>query len=338
MTSPKSANSQSLLQTVRLEDYIETLHFTPNGNMLVSALTHNGVTLWRVSAEHIEQQFSFPSGLKRLYDIAVSPDGTRLATAGQAEAGQKQLSVWNLPRGEKEDEFGFADSYLLSAAFSPDGTRLLAAGSQEMLYVIDLRTGKTEFTAGEEPLDDKEFWGLGERNTSIVYHPNGQIVLITACGQAGSGVMFCELNTRRGTLTPREDWTLPLPYDVLMPAAFSLSGEFFAFADWNVRLYSFPEQELTAILAPEGQRLPEPSGNPVVRRFWSNVLFTPDSRTLICGSPTGSIYLWDVPSGTLRQTLGGHEGGVLAIALNPAGTQLVSSGRDKTLRLWQMPG
>ena len=125
MTSQQSANSQPLLQTVRLEDYIETLHFAPDGNTLVSALTHNDVTLWRVSAEHIEPQFSFPSGLKRLYDIAVSPDGTRLATAGQAEAGKKQLIIWRLPQGEKEREFGFSDSYLLSAAFSPDGTRLL---------------------------------------------------------------------------------------------------------------------------------------------------------------------------------------------------------------------
>jgi WD40 repeat protein len=330
--------AQTPLDTHPLGDHIETLHFTPDGKTLVGALTHNEVMLWHVSAEHLKPQFSFASGLKRLYDIALSPDGTRLAAVGEAESGQKQLGVWTLQQGEKENEFGFLDAYLLSAAFSPDGTRLLAAGSKEMLYVIDLRRGKVEFTAGEEPLDDDEdFWGLGERNTSIVYHPDGRTVLVTACGQGGSGIVFCELDTRRGTLTPREDLTLPLLYDVLMPAAFSPDGRFLAFADWNVKVYSFPERRLIAVLDPTGQRLPEPTGNPVVRKVWSNTLFTPDGRTLICGSPSGTIFFWDVPSGELRQALTAHEEGILWLSLNPAGTLLASSGQDKTLRLWQMP-
>ncbi|WP_223650170.1 WD40 repeat domain-containing protein [Hymenobacter psoromatis] len=301
MNSETSPQANLLLQTTILEDYVETLRFTSDGRTLVGALTHNELTLWQVSAEKLEQQFSFPSGLKRLYDIALSPDGTQLAAVGEAQAGQRQLSIWKLPSGEKKDEFGFPDAYLLSVAFSLDGTRLLAAGSRETLYVVHLLTGKIEFAAGEEPLDeDEDFWGLGERNTSIVFHPDGKTVLITACFQAGSLVVFCELDTRRSTLTPRSDLTLDLVYDVLTPAAFSPDGRFFAFADWNTKLYSFPDQKLTGVFSPEGQRLAEPTGNPVVRKFWSNVLFTPDSRTLLCGSPNGSIFLWDVPSGRLR--------------------------------------
>ena len=334
MTSQASDQPQPLLQTVRLEDYIETLHFTPDGNTLVSALTHNDVMLWRVLAGYVEQQFSFPSGLKRLYDIAVSPDGTRLATVGLAAAGQEELSLWDLFRGKREGGYSFSDSYLLAVTFSPDGKRLLTAGDEEEIHIVNLLTNKVEFATQEGKFEEDD-WGLGERNTSIVYHPDGKTVLVTACFQAGTLVVFCEITS--AGLIPRPDLTLDLIYDVLTPAAFSPDGHFFAFADWNVKLYSFPERELTATFAPEGQRLPEPSGEPVVRQFWSNALFTPDSRTLICGSPTGSIYLWDVPSGTLRQTLSGHEGGVLAIALNPAGTHLASSGHDKTLRLWQMP-
>ncbi len=323
------------LQTVALEDYIETLHFTPDGKTLVSALTHNDVMLWRVSEKHMKQQFSFPSGLKRLYDIALSPDGTRLATAGLAAKGQEALHLWDLFRGKREKGYSFLDSYLLSVAFSPDQARLLAAGSQEELHVVNLTTDEVEFALTNDDQEEEDFWGLGERNTSIVYHPDDKTVLITACSQAGSGVVFCELD--QAGLIPRPDLTLELVYDVLTPAAFSPDGRFFAFADWNVKLYSFPDRKSLGIFSPEGQRLGEPSDNPVVRRSWSNVLFTPDSRTLICGSPDGGIFLWDVPSGTLRQTLTGHDGGVLALALDPTGTRLASSGHDKTLRLWQMP-
>ncbi len=331
--------SQNPLDTHPLEDYIETLHFTPDGKTLVSALTHNDVTLWRISEKHLEPLLSFASGLKRLYNIALSPDGTRLAAVGEAEAGQKPLSLWKLPHGEKEDDFDFPDSYLLAVAFSPDGRRLLTAGDEQELHIINLLTGEEDFVAQkgehEESENDEDYWGLGERNTSIVFHPDGRTVLITACFQAGSLVAFCEVN--QSGLTSRPDLTVDLVYDVLTPAAFSPDGRFFAFADWNVKLYSFLDQKLIGIFNPQGQHLGEPSGNPVVRQFWSNVLFTPDSRTLICGSPNGSIFLWDVPSGDLRQTLTGHDGGILALALDPTGTRLASSGQDRTLRLWQMP-
>ena len=334
-TNSSSGSLAVALETLVLEDHIETLHFTPDGKTLVGALTHNDVTLWHVSEKQLAQQFSFPSGLKRLYDIALSPDGTRLATAGLAASGQKQLSLWKLPRGEKEDEFGFPDSYLLTVAFSLDGKRLLTAGDEQELHIVNLLTGEEEFAANESEYEE-DAWELGERNTSIVFHPDGRTVLITACFQAGALVAFCEVD--QAGLLPRPDLTVESVYDVLTPAAFSPDGRFFAFADWNVNLHSFPDQKLTGVFSPEGGRLAGPTGNPVVRQFWSNALFTPDSRTLICGSPNGSIFLWDVPSGNLRQTLTGHDGGILALALDPTGTRLASSGHDKTLRLWQMPG
>ncbi len=331
-----------LLETVALDDHIETLRFLPDGGTLVCGQTQSDVSLWRVSDGHLERRSSFPSGLKRLYDIALSPDGTRLATAGLATAGREPLYTWRLPGGEKEKGYAFPDSFLLAAAFSPEGTRLLAGGDEEVLHVVNLRTGEVEFAAEEDADDDDEdFWGLGERNTSIVYHPDGRTVLITACYQGGSHVVFCELDSVQHTLTPRHDLTVRLPADVLSPAAFSPDGRLFAFADWDLHLYRFPSQERLFSFGPEGGRLsgpPPDRGSEVVKVFWSNALWTPDGKTLVCGSPTGAIFLWDVPSGDLRETLTGHDGGVLGLALDPSGTQLVSSGYDKTLRLWRLPG
>ncbi len=326
-----------LLQTVSLDTYAKCLHFLPDEETVV-CIQFQEISLWRTAARHLARQSSFHAGFRHLCGLAVSPDGTRLAAVGEPLPGGGQCSLWTLLNGtgQKEKEFTFPDSYLLSAAFSPSGTRLLTAGDHEALHVVSLDTGQTEF-AREYEDEDEDYWGLGERNTSIVCHPNGKTVLITACFQAGTQIVFCDLDT---ALTPRPDLTIRLPADEMMGAAFSPDGQFFACADWDLHLYQFPSQERRCYFDVFGERhsgAPPDRGGKNVEQFWTDALFTPDGQTLICGSPTGAIYFWDVPSGNLRHTLTGHDGGVLSLALNPAGTQLVSSGRDKTLRLWQMP-
>lgn len=333
--SQNRAEDGPLLHTIFLETYAKCLRFLPDGETVV-CIQFQEISLWHSAGRQLSRQSSFGAGFKRLYGLAVSPDGTRLAAVGEPLPGEGHLSLWTLPQGEKEKEFTFPDTYLLSAAFSPGGARLLAAGNEEVLHVVSLHTGKTEF-ALEYDDEDEDYWGLGERNTSIVYHPDGKTVLITACFQAGTQIVFCELDT---ALTPRPDLTIRLPADEMMGAAFSPDGRFFACADWDLHLYQFPSQERRWYFDVSGKRhdgAPLDRGGKNVEQFWTDALFTPDGQTLICGSPTGAIYFWDVPSGDLRRTLTGHDGGVLSLALNPAGTQLVSSGRDKTLRLWQVP-
>lgn len=41
----------------------------------------------------------------------------------------------------------------------------------------------------------------------------------------------------------------------------------------------------------------------------------------------------ELPS-SLARTITGHEGAVLAIRFNPAGTYCISGGKDRTIRLW----
>jgi WD40 repeat protein len=74
------------------------------------------------------------------------------------------------------------------------------------------------------------------------------------------------------------------------------------------------------------------------------VAFSPDGKLLASGSELLNsgymrIQLWDVASGTLRQTLAGHNGNSLylgAAAFSPDGRLLASCSGDNMIRLWDV--
>src|SRR5579859_7282671 len=90
------------------------------------------------------------------------------------------------------------------------------------------------------------------------------------------------------------------------------------------------------------ERLP----NGAARRFGATALrtgsrtwaltYNPDGRTLISGSESGEIHVWDMTAGNLLRSLQGHSGGVLALACAPDGRTVVSGGSDGTVRVWDV--
>jgi WD40 repeat protein len=63
-----------------------------------------------------------------------------------------------------------------------------------------------------------------------------------------------------------------------------------------------------------------------------DAVFAPDARSLLVGDGAGLVQLLDVAGGAL-QPFGTHAGGVLALAWQPGGKLIASSGQDGEVRL-----
>jgi len=61
-----------------------------------------------------------------------------------------------------------------------------------------------------------------------------------------------------------------------------------------------------------------------------------DGRSLLCGSPDGSVRLWDILTGTELAAFHGHASAVNAVAFSPLGKTVASVSNDCTGLIWNI--
>ena len=72
-----------------------------------------------------------------------------------------------------------------------------------------------------------------------------------------------------------------------------------------------------------------------------SIAFSPDGLTLASGNSISrrdgaTVRLWDVATGTVKHTLGGHRYDVRSVVFSPDGATLASGSDDTTIRLWDV--
>ncbi len=302
---------------------------------------------------------------KCIQDIAISPDGRFVATAGAAN----YRGVYLYDRVTlNELRFMKTSGAVASVAFSPDGLILAAAGcirSDEdgTIWLFDVSTGQQlgTLTGHTEPAVGVAFspdgtmlasssWDKTVRlwdvrtaqelrvltgHTSSVYDvkfsPDGML-LATAGGVSDTTVRIW--NVHNGQI----QHILAGHESAVYSVAFSPDGTLLVSGgDDKVRLWDIATARELRTLAPwDFVREHDTRLRGLYTKSVYSLAFNPEGTIVAVGSGIHDVLLWDVTTGQVLHSLIGHESEVMGVAFSSDGTVLVTGNcrLSDSMRLW----
>ena len=287
--------------------------------------------------ERVERSLGMP--VCPIYDIAVSPDGSTIASCAQAGI----ISLWD-NSGRLFRKIKLND-YVESIAFSPDGKKI-ACG---MNYVSWEKTRNVRLYT----VDGKLLWQRGghEKNVnSIAFSPDG---LFVVSGSDDRTIKLWDidgklLRTYKGhtkevtgvAFSPDSRMIVSCSYDgttrlwdlkgkllkkldvggYVKETVFSHDGKKIALIDSGfLYVWSYDDKLLKSFNTENG----------------TSVAFTSDDSAVAVGCLNGNIGLYDLKSGHVK-VFKGHKNSIGGIACTPDGKRLVTGGYDSTIRVWNV--
>jgi eukaryotic-like serine/threonine-protein kinase len=325
------------------ETGIMCVAFSPDGKTFATAGREGSVRLWETASCTPLGPPLIPSG-DPVWVVAFRPDGQALLT------GQRwDLQQWDL---KTRNRLGLPMSrhLVFSAAYRPDGKSVVAGYLQDRAACQwDLSTGKAR--EPHMPHSAPVF--------SVCYSPDGRLVLTGSEDQTA----------RLWDAASGQPLGSPLQHTgVVTGTAFSPDGKAFATScrDGLVRLWKVapgaqrralphPNWVRSVAFSPDGKRLLTGGADNFCRQWnplrghlvgptlrqsgWGmGVAFSADGKIAYgLSHPQGGggehLYRWDVESGRLLGSAGGHHNG-WRLAIDPSRTTLVTGGFGAMARIW----
>ncbi len=312
---------------------------------------------------------SFAQHNQQLWEVAFSPDGELLASAGVDKVVKiwrrkdnkvllnlkhpqgvpavafspngsflatgsydNLIRIWRVSDGSLVDTLFGNNSTVWQLTYSPDGTKLASGGVDKVLRVWDIaqgKSGKMQALTGHEG----DIW-------TIAFSPDGK-TMVSSGEDAVIRIWDVDSANELKSLSAH-DWAV-------LTLAFSPDGKTLASGgdDKIVRLWQTSNWQLIGELDGDSQSV-------------YALVFSPDSKTLISGGrdknalgealqyhmkdSSGAkdddnevtIRLWDVQSGQFLQALSRHSNDVRSLALSYDGKWLASASEDKNVIIWSM--
>jgi WD40 repeat protein/energy-coupling factor transporter ATP-binding protein EcfA2 len=284
--------------------------FSADGDFLAAASYDKTIKLWRYDGKQAVPIAPLTGHQDFVVAVAFSPDGKILASGSH----DSTIKLWRRnAMGAFESQpyktFTGHSSTVASIKFSPDGKTLASASWDKTIRLWNL-----------DGVVLKTLQGHTGRIWKLAFSPNGK-TLASAGGVEGT--------TRLWHLQHPKNVTFRDHKNVVLQAVFSLD---------NQKIASGSDDKTVKIWKPDGTVAQTLTGHTA---GVLGVAFSNDAQTLATASWDGTIKLWQVDLKTdkyvLKKTLNSNSGGVWKVAISPSG-EIVSTGRDGTLKIWDKNG
>ena len=320
----------SEIQTGGIEKYLpteppEALTFSADALMIASA-HGNRIYVWdTATGTAFAMLDEHPDAIKA---IALSPDNTKLATAG----GDWIVRLWDVGTGKYINSLRGHAGAVNALAFSPDGKILASAGPRLRLW--NAETGKL-LNADNEDLGSIDH---------LTFSPDGKI-LASSDGWAHSVHLWdVDTSTIQKRLKGHNSKIRGIAFSPDGRLLVSVSSE--AMRLWDVGTGT-EQGSLFTLEDKMAQRVP-----PLLKREQLNkaylpkrrddvhaVMFSEDVKHLVSASRDGSLHIWDVENGLYQSSfsLGAYSDLVNVLAFSEDGKYLASNdGFEERIRIWDV--
>jgi len=304
--------------------------FSPDGRTLATASSDRTVALWDVASG--AERLRLPAHGHPVFGLAYAPDGKRIFTGDLLD---NTVRIWSADSGAPLGTMAPDRTESGSCKVVPNRSLRGCPGIYDLAVAPDGRTLAVAETRGAVRL-----WDLSTRRQQAVLHGHTAAVYhVVFSGKSGRQLISADMGGMVRRWDPDAGKELDAfrahdrtSFGLAMHPGGSLLGT--GAKGGEVRLW-----DLSLSLPPP----PEGHGDHV-----SNVVFSPDGKTLASSGRDRMIRLWDRRSGKQVRQLKGHTDAVRGLAFGPGertriigdgarekrSTWLASVSSDRTLRIW----
>lgn len=301
-------------ETIPTQARPEGLVWSADGRYLASGELNHAFWVWDV--ENHKRRTAFYGKMAPVRALAFPPDNNTLDTA--CEDGSMQ--VWDMTTGQCIRSWQSFARSVFDVAWSPDSGQIAGGGNDGVVTVWDVaQRAPLHLLRGHKAI----IWG-------VAWSPDGG--QLATCSEDNTIRIWdvAKAGSERVVTDPK------LVDAQLFAAAWSPDGERLAVASHRQGVFVYDRRTQSL------NRFGRAAAPPRIRC----VAWSPDARYLATSSEGGLVLVWDGGDYSLRATLQGHRGMVVALAWSPDGTRLASGswghGRDQLLiwdtQSWQRIG
>ena len=278
---------------------LSVLTFSKLGGVLVSAASTEVIS-WDTKTWADKQ--TFRRNAATVTALAVGNDETTIASA----ASDGSVVLWRI--GSDRERFVLKNNLSVALAIVFTNDSLMAIHSDGGIDTWDLERGIQKKSLSGDANRQPLAFAVWSRDGSIFASTTGDRMLSTRNSAIGEVVQKFESHAT-----------------AINSIAFSSDHRWFASAanDSSVRLWQVAS----------GRELPRLVGHV---GYVNTVAFSPDSNLLASGSRSGEVKIWDVNNSTLAYSLPSKTTGVNNLAFSPNGKFLAVVGMDQKVEVWDL--